>query len=373
MEKNNFIKQVLDKTLDKKLDTVFSGNIFIFHAFDIGDDLDLARVRESKVLEYYPLTLSKYFKNYHIPLTVKLPADAPAQQCISAKLHNFGVITLRYKIQFKESFEDLRAHINGIEDKYHKQSVKDAEALFRKIKNLVKQPHFYHIRQSYVIVQVDPRADITDTVVLKEKYGSFIASTLRFETETLSEYKKDEILESAIGYYRGDLIIIDTEAAFVYDDEYEETLDLVEFANMQLLELQYFDRLIDNQLNSVYNRQASVLSVKAYLPLIGSLKNDPIEDLGRLRVDISVITERLENSIKLAGETYYTELYGLLIKKLDLKKWKESLNNKLSIVKDIRTIYQNKIDSLREDILSVSVILLILVEVILGLLNYFRD
>ena len=43
----------------------------------------------------------------------------------------------------------------------------------------------------------------------------------------LSEYQKNEILETAIGYYRGDLIIIDTEAAFVYDDEYEDTLDLV--------------------------------------------------------------------------------------------------------------------------------------------------
>ena len=28
---------------------------------------------------------------------------------------------------------------------------------------------------------------------------------LRFETESLSEYQKNEILESAIGYYRGDL------------------------------------------------------------------------------------------------------------------------------------------------------------------------
>lgn len=354
-------------------DKVFSGNIFIFHAFDIGDDIDLIKIRETKLLEYYPLTLSKYFKNYHIPLTIKLPSDAPAQQCISAKLHNFGVITLRYKIPFKQSFEDLRAHINGIEDKYHKLSVKDSEALYKKIKHLVKQPHFYHIRQSYVIIQVDPKQDISDPVILKENYGSLIASTLRFETETLSEYKKDEILESAIGYYRGDLIIIDTEAAFIYDDEYEEILDLTEFANLQLLELQYFDRLIDNQLNTVYNRQARTISAKAYLPLISTLKNDPIEELSKLRVDISVITERFENSIKLAGESYYTELYDLLIKKMDIKKWKESLSNKLSIVKDVHTIYQEKIDALREDILSVSVILLILVEVILGLLNYFRD
>ena len=83
-----------------------------------------------------------------------------------------------------------------------------------------------------------------DIVKLKEEFmGALLHRLLRFETESLSEYQKNEILESAIGYYRGDLIIIDTEAAFIYDDEYEEVLDLFEFANMQQLELQYFDRV----------------------------------------------------------------------------------------------------------------------------------
>lgn len=353
--------------------TVFTGNIWIFHAFDVGDDLNLARVKDSRTLDWHPETYSRYFKNYHIPLTVKLPPDAPGNHVASAKLHNFGVVSLRYKVPFKESLERLRASINGIEDRYHKQSVKDAEALFRKIKGQLKQPHFYLLRQSYVIVQVDPHPAITDTMILKEQFGGLIASILRFETETLSEYKKDEILESAIGYYRGDLIIIDTEAAFIYDDEYDEILDIAEFTNMQLLELQYFDKLVDQQLNFVYHRQQTKkLPLTSYLPFVGYLKNDPIDDLGRLKVDITVITERLENSIKLAGETYYSELYGLLMRKLDIVRWKESLSNKLAIIKDIRTVYQNKLDSLREDLLSVSVILLILVEVILGLLNYWN-
>ena len=134
---------------------------------------------------------------------------------------------------------------------------------------------------------------------------------MRFETETLSEYQKNEILESAIGYYRGDLIIVDTEAAFIYDDEYEEVLDLFEFANMQQLELQYFDRVLDQQLNVVYEREIRKLPLLSYLPFIGALKSDPVGDLGKLKVDISVITERLENSIKLAGEAYYSELYSL--------------------------------------------------------------
>ena len=99
-----------------------------------------------------------------------------------------------------------------------------------------------------------------------------LLSILRFETESLSEYQKNEILESAIGYYRGDLIIIDTEAAFIYDDEYEEILDLFEFANMQQLELQYFDRVLDQQLNVVYEREIKKLPFFHICPLLARSK-----------------------------------------------------------------------------------------------------
>ena len=168
------------------------------------------------------------------------------------------------------------------------------------------------------------------------------------------------------------MIIIDTEAAFIYDDEYEEVLDLFEFANMQQLELQYFDRVLDQQLNVVYEREIKKLPLLSYLPFIGALKSDPVGDLGKLKVDISVITERLENSIKLAGEAYYSELYSLLVEKLDIANWKESINRKLDIIIDVRTVYENKVDALREDLLSVLIIILIFIEVLVAIFSYFK-
>lgn len=350
---------------------VFSGNIFIFHAFDVGEDINLDAIKEKQLLARRPLILSKYFKNYHTPLAVELPHPHTSSRCISSKLHNFGVISLAYRIPFSETFEDLRGHIDSIEDEFREQSVVDAGSLFKRIKTEIKQPKFFHLRKSYVLIQVDPEAAI-DLVKLKDEYGSLIASILRFETESLSEYQKNEILESAIGYYRGDLIIIDTEAAFIYDDEYEEVLDLFEFANMQQLELQYFDRVLDQQLNVVYEREIRKLPLVSYLPFIGALTSDPVGDLGKLKVDISVITERLENSIKLAGEAYYSELYLLLVEKLDIAKWRESISRKLDIIIDVRTVYENKVAALREDLLSVLIIILIFIEVMIAIFSYFK-
>ena len=350
---------------------VFTGNIFIFHCFDVGDDFNLEQIKESQALVRRPVTLSKYFKSYHMPLGVELPHPHSSSRCISAKLHNFGVISLAYKISFSQTLEQLRTHINTLDDEYKEQSVIDAGLLFKRIKHYTKQPKFFHLRRRYVVVQVDPDSGV-DIANLKTEYGSIIASILRFETETLSEYQKNEILDSAIGYYWGDLIIIDTEAAFMYDDEYQELLDMFEFANMQQLELQYFDRVLDQQLNVVYEREIKSLPLVSYLPFIGALKSDPVGDLGKLRVDISVITERLENSIKLAGEAYYSELYSLLTSKFDLDNWRDSINRKLDIIRDVRAVYENKVNALREDLLSLLIIVLIFIEMIVGILSYLK-
>ena len=52
-------------------------------------------------------------------------------------------------------------------------------------KSAIKQPRFFHLRKSYVLIQVDPQPEMFDAIKLKEEYGSIIASMLRFETETL--------------------------------------------------------------------------------------------------------------------------------------------------------------------------------------------
>ena len=57
---------------------------------------------------------------------------------------------------------------------------------------------------------------------------------------------------------------------------------------------------------------------------------------------------------------------------MDLANWKESIDKKLGIIKDIYTVHQDKIDTIREDLLSVLVILLIMIEIMVGLMSYFK-
>ena len=48
--------------------------------------------------------------------------------------------------------------------------------------------------------------------------------------------------------------------------------------------------LLDKQLNFVYERQVYKIPLKAYFPILGMFKFDPIGELAKLRVDISVIS-----------------------------------------------------------------------------------
>lgn len=350
---------------------VFTGNIIIFHAYDIGDDINLEAIKDKQLLLRRPLQLAKYFKSYHTPLEVELPHPHSSSRILSVKIHAFGVITLTYKIAFSQTLDELKQEIDEIDDEFSEQSVIDAGAIFNKIKSEVKQPKFFQLRKSHVMIQVNPSADI-GIEKLKDDFGGSIASILRFETEALSEYQKNEILASSVGYYRGNLVVIDTYATFIYDEDYEEILDLFEFANMQHLELQYFDRLLSQQLIAVYERGMQKVPLHSFLPFMSDIADDPIAALGKLKVDISVITERLENSIKLSGEEYYTDIYSHLVEKFEINGWQTAINRKLKIIFDLRSVYEDKVNMVRQDLLTVLIIALIFVEMIFGIFTYFK-
>ncbi|HRN77940.1 MAG TPA: hypothetical protein PLU71_01765 [Candidatus Dependentiae bacterium] len=350
---------------------LFSGNIYIFHAFDVGDDINLEAIEEKQAITTIPLSLPKYFKSYHAPIAVKVPDGSADSRCISCKIHDFGAISLTYKIPFSDTLSNLRKNLDFIDNDCHEQSMLDVKAVFNKISPYITKPKFFDVHASYVVIQVDPKPNISVTQ-LQEQFGGVIASMLRFETETLSEDQKNEILDAAIGYFRGDLVIIDTDASFAYDAEFEEIQNFFEFTNIQQLELKYFDSLLAQQLNRIYEKGVQKIPISSYLPLLGTLGHDPVVDLGKLKVDISAITERLEGNIKIAGEPYFSEVYELLEEKLDLRNWRNGLDRKLAIIQDIRMVYQHKTDAVREDILSLLIVILIFIELIVGLLNYLQ-
>ena len=352
--------------------TLFTGHIFLFHAFDVGDDIDLEKIEQNGEVNIIHTKLPRYFKNYHTPLSVELPHPHAHSHTVSCNIHTFGAISLIYKIPVKDTFNTIREKFSTLCDNFHEQSVVDVKSIFSKIKPQISKPHFFETHSSYAMVQIDQQKDQYTIKEFQEKYNDIIASMMRFEVQALAEDQKNEILESSLGYFRGDYIVIDTDVAFVYDDAYQELLYLFEFANIQQLELRYFDRILDTQLKQIYEEGGRKLPLLAHFPLIGTFVHTPVDQLNKLRVDISVITERLESSIKLSGEPYFADLYNLLNDKLDLKNWQNGIDRKLGIIRDVQEMLQHKTEINREDILSILIVILIFIELMIGLLDYLK-
>ena len=132
----------------EKTDHIFSGNILILWAYDVGDDINLQKVEESPHVIKMPLHLPKHFKQYNVPLAVELPHPHVHSYCVSSKLHSFGAISLTYKIPFTDTLENLRVNCNQLANKYQEQSVFDAKAIFKKIEPFVTQPKFFQTAAS---------------------------------------------------------------------------------------------------------------------------------------------------------------------------------------------------------------------------------
>lgn len=349
---------------------IFTGNIYIFHTFDVGDDVDLLAV--SKMQAVVPIThKAKHFKHHHAPLAIQLKNKKTSTHFSMCKVHNFGGICLTYKIAFQDTLKNLKKSYEQIVNAHYDKSLQDALAIFQVIEPAISQPTFAKARSSYSTLQIDPHLQVKDLKELQKIYGDTIASMLRLETETLSEYQISEIWESAIGYYREELMVIDADSSFIYTKDYLDIIDLFEFGAIHHLELRFFDRVLDEKLNEIYEGKVKQTTWASYMPFYTMFSDGPIEKLWKMKVDISVITERLESSIKIANEKYLSEIHQLLTEHMEIKQWQESIDRKLKIIESVQTSHQHKIETNREDMISILITILIFIELVIGILNYF--
>src|SRR5581483_2961791 len=83
-----------------------------------------------------------------------------------------------------------------------------------------------------------------------------IASLLTQEPDIdhLSKQEADESTGRFLSYYEHDLVVVDWDAALIIDQKvnFDETLYVMELANLQLAELEAYDRILDDSLERAY-------------------------------------------------------------------------------------------------------------------------
>jgi hypothetical protein len=109
------------------------------------------------------------------------------------------------------------------------------------------------LTEDYFVFHVRECAGNVSASDLLAAQGGRIAQIVRGENQPLSDGERQEILQSKISYYPNDLAVIGWNAAFLYDNQAgaETAIQLLEYANSQLLEFRHYDELLTRELQSV--------------------------------------------------------------------------------------------------------------------------
>lgn len=174
------------------------------------------------------------------------------------RAYDYGVISLALSRSFTGSWSEFVAAGQGlIENVDLEQRAERLCALVAtRLRPALVDYRTPFLTEDYVVCAVNALDRPLTADALRAERGADIAAMLRGERQPLSSQEQTAILGHRISYLVDDLVVPSWNAAFVYDTAAgtQATLEILEFANSQLLEFRYYDALLDTQLASIYAR-----------------------------------------------------------------------------------------------------------------------
>lgn len=346
--------------------------------FDVADTIDLEGCRKliahgGTDIRRFSLRRegSEFIQLSDPPLLVDLGARSLSvagearEVKVSASLFHHGAISisLRMPIPSGTGLEELIP----VADELYDSKPLDALALeeVQKLRKLLEphfeDPHLWDQNEGYTIIfarkiEGQPTAD-------QVLAAPGLARLLLGEKEALSAAEEREVLAHHYSYTPNDLIIVEWNSAFVYEPSgSEDIVDLLEIANAQLLELRYYDAVLDAELARMYDvvgqKQAS---------LLWSPYKRLARELMQTLIELSEFIERVENSLKIVGDVYLARVYEEAMKELRIVRWTEQVSRKHRLLQQAYGLLKGETDTGRALTLETMVVLLILFEILMAL------
>lgn len=360
---------------------VATGHLFFFYAYDAGFEIALEKARPLCEASDAPGIAGLRPAPAHLqyrprPLTVpagEVPCPVSGRTYrldATVKIFDFGALSVTLSLPLEDLPLDEYAEIAlslASESGMEKFARDAARRLFDRIRPAVSRPMFADLVEEYSVWHVggfSPALSGTEAIA---RLPREIARLLTLERAELSEAAVAEIVRSPIRYFDNDLVLADWNAAFVYDPKFQDTAEVLEFLNIQVLELRYFDRLLHEALETVSGglpprwRLFHVLQDPYELPL---------RMLSGIRTDVSLIRERIYNSLKLVGDVYLARVYEEARRKVGAEKHERTVRDQLATLTDIYTVLTNQAAAARAETLELIIILLIALEIVMGLLRW---
>jgi hypothetical protein len=162
-----------------------------------------------------------------------------------------------------------------------------------------------------------------------------------------------------MSYYPNDVVVVGWNAAFGYDSAgAETTMQLLEYANSQLLEFRHYDDLLTRELAGVYDSLGSKTMISRWR-LPGEASR-----LQTVLLDVTELTERADNAIKFLSDMFSARLYRLAASKIGVPDYKVLVQEKLRTAEDLYRFLIDQFHQSRTFVLESMVVLILLIELV---------
>lgn len=352
-----------------------TGDVAYLYAFDVAYEMrrDPAR-RQLLGQPLEPLALDGDKRNprrllLHRPLMARLPAvERPSPLGTlrierTVKVLHVGAISLCLRVPFSVGAlgELVRYHDLGLDggtlDELARALAEEVRADLAELWVRPRGP--LPPEEAYTVFCL--RAEPKDSREWLAMHRREVAALLTQEPDPilLSDQETDESLAHALSYYRHDLAVLDWDAALLIDQPkaLDETLHILELANLELGQLEAYDATLDGVLERAYR------DVGDRPRLIG--RNRVLRELGELRIDLARLNDELVNFTKFFGDWHLARVYTTMAGRFHLAEWQRSIDAKLRTLDEIYQLLKQDLNNRLMLILEAMIVLLFIVDLFL--------
>lgn len=328
----------------------YRGTVVYLYAFDVAYDTKPLALRQlcGQPVADYCVDTSKRSPRYlmlHRPLMVRLTPwerigpHGPVRLEMAVKIFPVGAISLSVRVPF--AVHDLKELVQ-----YHDLTFTNGD-LYSEVRQLAEKireelkPHFVRPverleeEEAYTVFCLESPLRAADGGKIRAEnwlaqHRREVAALLTQEPEVelLSAQEAEESTSLFLSYYEDDLTVVDWDAALVVDNpqEFEETLYVLELANLQLAELEAYDRLLDDAIERSYRDLSGE----------GSRSRSQImRELRELKIDLARFYDELSNITKFFGDWHLARIYQAVSHRFHLGDWHRVLDGKLKTLDEI--------------------------------------
>jgi hypothetical protein len=357
----------------------YAGEIVYIYAFDVAYDMKREGVAQlmGQPVQQVAIDASKRTPRQHLfyrPQMVHLPPverTSPLGKVVvqrNIKLLPVGAISITVRVPFEGlSLTDLVGYhdLTFAEGSLHDEVRALAEQVTRELQG-------YYIRPNERLADEEAYTVFCLHGPLKDSHGKHISCehwleehrrevaallTQEPDIDHLSEQEAAESTARYLSYYDHDLVVVDWDAALILDQprNIDETVFVMELANLQLAELEAYDRILDEAVERSY-RDLTQRTLRS--------KASILSQLGEIRIDLARLSDELSNITKFFGDWHLARVYQALSTRFHLADWHKSIDEKLKTLDDLYQVLKQNQNNRYMLILELAIVFLFVVDVL---------